>query len=324
MMKDINRCLSIAPMMEYTHRHFRYFVRCMTRHTLLYTEMVVTGAILQGDANRFLAHDAKEYPLALQLGGSDPKQLQACAKIAAARGFSEINLNVGCPSNRVQAGGIGACLMRQAPLVAECVAQMKSVVDIPVTVKTRIGVDRDDSPAFLHDFIEQVAAGGCDTFIVHARKAWLTGLNPKQNRSVPPLDYDRVYDLVTRYPRVTFIMNGGIENLTQADIHLKHCQGVMLGRAAVNTPALFLVADRFILGQGEAVTLSNALSAYLPYVYQQASRGEPLRFLLQPLFGLMTGQPGAKNFRKRLNEIMLSNTLSGLESLAVFEDYLPS
>ena len=222
--------LSVAPMLEWTNRDFRYFVRLMSRHCLLYTEMVTTGALLHGDKARFLAHDELEGPLSLQLGGSEPADLAECAAMAQDWGYDEVNINVGCPSDRVQSGRFGACLMADPNLVAECVDAMQARVDIPVTVKTRLGIDEQDSYEFLSHFVETVSAAGCTTFILHARKAWLSGLSPKENRDVPPLNYQRVYDIKKDYPDLQISVNGGIQSLNEVQTHLKQVDGTMLGR----------------------------------------------------------------------------------------------
>ncbi|SUC25641.1 Probable tRNA-dihydrouridine synthase [Providencia rustigianii] len=231
--KNLNR-FSVAPMLDWTDRHCRYFHRLLTKNTLLYTEMVTTGAIIFGKGD-YLAYSEEEHPVSLQLGGSDPAALAQCAKLAQERGYDEINLNVGCPSDRVQNGRFGACLMADAQLVADCVKAMRDVVSIPVTVKTRIGIDEQDSYEFLCDFIDTVSTkGDCDTFVIHARKAWLSGLSPKENREIPPLDYPRVYQLKRDFPHLTMAINGGVKTLEEAKEHLKYLDGVMMGREALS------------------------------------------------------------------------------------------
>ena len=295
--------LSIAPMMARTDRHYRMLMRIMSRHTLLYTEMLTTGAIIYGDRERFLAYDAKQHPLALQLGGSDPKALTECAIIAQNYGYDEVNLNVGCPSDRVQQGQFGACLMKSPQLVADCVAAMRDKVDIPVTVKTRIGVDDQDSYAELTHFIKTVANAGCEVFILHARKAWLKGLSPRENREIPPLRYDIVYQLKQDFPQLKIIINGGIKTLTETQQHLQHVDGVMLGREAYTNPYLFANVDQLIYGDGtKPLTRRAVVTQYLPYVAKQLSQGAPLYYLTRHLIGLFQGQPGAKHWRRFLSE----------------------
>ena len=237
---------SIAPMLDWTDRHCRYFHRLMTRQTLLYTEMVTTGAIIHGKGD-YLGYSEQEHPLALQLGGSNPADLARCARLAEERGYDEINLNVGCPSDRVQNGRFGACLMGEPALVADCVKAMRDVVNIPVTVKTRIGIDEQDSYEFLQAFIEQVRDAGCETFIVHARKAWLSGLSPKENREIPPLDYPRVYQVKQDYPELTIALNGGVNSLEQTLEHLQQVDGVMMGREAYQNPYILAEVDNRVL-----------------------------------------------------------------------------
>src|SRR5699024_5912193 len=237
----------VAPMMAWTTPAQRYFMRCISGHALLYTEMVTTGALIHGDTARFLAHDDAAHPVALQLGGSDPRDMAACARLAEDAGFDEVNINVGCPSDRVQNGAFGACLMAEAERVADCVAAMRAVVSIPVTVKTRIGIDHQDSYAFLHDFTHRVAQAGADRLIVHARKAWLSGLSPKENREVPPLDYERVYRLAADFPRLPMSINGGIATLAAARHHLQYVDGVMIGREAYRNPYFMAQIDQTLL-----------------------------------------------------------------------------
>ncbi|MGL4826421.1 MAG: tRNA dihydrouridine(20/20a) synthase DusA [Vibrionaceae bacterium] len=294
---------SVAPMLDWTTRHCRYFHRILSKNSLLYTEMVTTGAIIYGKGD-YLGFDAAEQPLALQLGGSDPQQLAHCAKIAQERGYNEINLNVGCPSDRVQNGQFGACLMAKAPLVAQCVAAMKDQVSIPVTVKTRIGIDDQDSYEFLCDFIQEVhEKGGCDTFIVHARKAWLTGLSPKENRDIPPLDYPRIYQLKRDFPHLTLAINGGILSLDEALDHLEHVDGVMVGRAAYQNPYLLAEVDARLFGATEPVLKrSEAVFAMFSYIEQQLSKGVPLNHITRHMLGLFQNLPGARQWRRHLSE----------------------
>jgi len=294
---------NIAPMMDWTDRHCRYFHRLLSRHARLYTEMVTTGAILHGDRARLLRFDRSEHPVAVQLGGSDPKALAECARICADWGYDEINLNVGCPSNRVQSGRFGACLMKEPERVADCVAAMNAAVDIPVTVKCRLGVDEQDSYEELLRFIACNAEAGCQTFIIHARKAWLSGLSPKENRAVPPLHYDRVYRLKQDFPALTIVINGGIADLNQASAHLQHTDGVMLGRAAYQTPYLLAEVDQGLFGSSTPVATPQAVvQALLPYIEQQLQQGIYLSAITRPILGLFHGQPGARAWRRYLSE----------------------
>ncbi len=259
---------SIAPMLDWTDRHCRYFHRLMTRQTLLYTEMVTTGAIIHGKGD-YLGYSEQEHPISLQLGGSNPADLAHCARLAQARGYDEINLNVGCPSDRVQNGRFGACLMGEPALVADCVKAMRDVVDIPVTVKTRIGIDDQDSYEFLQAFIEQVRDAGCDTFIVHARKAWLSGLSPRENREIPPLDYPRVYRVKQDYPELTIALNGGVTSIEQTLEHLQQVDGVMMGREAYQNPYLLAQVDSQLFGlAGDVPSRHEVVRMMLPYMEQ--------------------------------------------------------
>ncbi|NQZ52658.1 MAG: tRNA dihydrouridine(20/20a) synthase DusA [Piscirickettsiaceae bacterium] len=295
--------LSVAPMLDWTDRDFRYFLRLISKHCLLYTDMVTTGALIHGDSDRFLAHDASEYPLGLQLGGSDPDALAKCALLGQKSGYSEINLNVGCPSDRVQSGSFGACLMADPKLVAEGVGAMRSAVDIPITVKTRLGIDKLDSYEFLTDFISQVADAGCEIFILHARKAWLQGLSPKENRDVPPLDYQRVYQLKQDFPHLHIDINGGIHTLEEVQQHLKQIDGVMMGRAIYHNPYLLAQADSVLFGdQHHVVSRHEVIQNMLPYIEQRMSQGRPIKSITRHLLGLFQGQPGAKAWRRHLSE----------------------
>lgn len=295
--------LSVAPMLDWTDRDFRYFLRQISKHCLLYTDMVTTGALIHGDSGRFLAHDASEYPLGLQLGGSDPDALEKCALLGQKSGYSEINLNVGCPSDRVQSGSFGACLMADPKLVAEGVGAMRSAVDIPITVKTRLGIDKLDSYEFLTDFISQVADAGCEIFILHARKAWLQGLSPKENRDVPPLDYQRVYQLKQDFPHLHIDINGGIHTLEEVQQHLKQIDGVMMGRAIYHNPYLLAQADSVLFGdQHHVVSRHEVIQNMLPYIEQRMSQGRPIKSITRHLLGLFQGQPGAKAWRRHLSE----------------------
>jgi tRNA-dihydrouridine synthase A len=299
----INRRLAVAPMMEWTDRHFRRFMRLITRRTLLYTEMITTSAILRGDTNRFLQFDASEHPLAIQLGGSDPKELGECARIAAVFGYDEVNLNVGCPSDRVQSGKFGACLMAEPELVAQCILAMRAKISIPVTVKTRIGIDTNDSYDYLANFVRTVADAGCDTFIIHARKAWLEGLSPKENREIPPLNYDRVYQLKKDFPELIIVVNGGIHSLAQAQAHLDHVDGTMIGREAYHNPYILSEADNKIFGeQARRLSRHEILETYMSYVEQQLASGIKLNSITRHLLGLFQGVPGARAWRRFLSE----------------------
>jgi tRNA-dihydrouridine synthase A len=291
-------------MMDWTDRHCRYFMRLLSREALLYTEMVTTGALLHGDRTRFLRHDPAEQPLALQLGGSDPAALAACAQMGEAAGYREINLNVGCPSDRVQNNKIGACLMAEPPLVAECVAAMQARVAIPVTVKCRTGIDELDSFDYLSSFIDTVAnTGGCRHFIVHARIALLQGLSPKENREIPPLNYPRVYALKARFPELEIVINGGIQTLAACEEHLQHVDGVMLGREAYHNPWLLADVDSRLYGHAqEPRTRHEVLASFVPYVERELAAGTPLQHMTRHVLGLFHGQPGGKRFRRHLSE----------------------
>jgi tRNA-dihydrouridine synthase A len=288
-------------MMDWTDSPCRVLHRCLSKSALLYTEMVTADAVVHGDRARLLGFDDFEHPLALQLGGSDPAKLAEAAKIAAEFGYDEVNLNVGCPSDRVQSGRFGACLMREPGLVATCVAAMRDAVCIPVTVKCRIGVDDQDPEHSLRTLIDACAFAGARVFAVHARKAWLEGLSPKQNRDVPPLDYELVYRVKRERPDLTILVNGGIENLEQAESHLRHVDGVMLGRAAYQNPVLLAEVDARFFG-GAPVDIDAAVDAYADHVARQIAAGERLHALIKPMLGLYNGRPGARQFRRHLSE----------------------
>jgi tRNA-dihydrouridine synthase A len=292
---------SVAPMMDWTDRHCRFFHRLFTRRALLYTEMLTTGAILHGDRGRLLGFDPAEHPVALQIGGCDPRELAASARIGADLGYDEINLNVGCPSDRVQDGRFGACLMAEPMRVADGVAAMKAAVKVPVTVKCRIGIDDQDSEASLDRFADAVFAAGADALIVHARKAWLKGLSPRENRDVPPLDYDRVCRLKARFPHVPIVINGGIRTLAECARHLAHVDGVMMGRAAYEHPAMLLEVDRLLFNAPPALACAHdAIEALLPYVERELGRGARLHGITRHVLGLFNGMPGARAFRRHL------------------------
>ncbi|MET0348746.1 MAG: tRNA dihydrouridine(20/20a) synthase DusA, partial [Rhizobacter sp.] len=268
--------LSVAPMMDWTDRHCRYFHRLLTRHTLLYTEMVTTGALIHGDRPRHLDFNGEEHPVALQLGGSEPADLATCAKLAVDWGYDEVNLNCGCPSERVQRGAFGACLMNEAPLVADCVKAMRDVVDIPVTVKHRIGIDKTEDYGFVRDFVGTVADAGCEVFLVHARNAWLKGLSPKENREVPPLRYEFAYQLKRDFPHLTIVLNGGVTTNDQIEAHLAHVDGVMLGREAYHNPWVMADWDERFYGESPAAHTRESIEAEMvDYMERVAATGEP-------------------------------------------------
>jgi tRNA-dihydrouridine synthase A len=293
----------VAPMIDWTDRHCRMFHRSLSRRARLYTEMIAAAAVLHGDRERLLAFDPAERPLALQLGGADPRELARAARIGEDFGYDEINLNVGCPSDKVQSGRFGACLMASPELVAECVAAMSAAVRIPVTVKHRLGIDDQDTEETLERFVTTVASGGCRLFIVHARKAWLHGLDPKQNREIPPLDHPRVHRLGRDHPELDVVLNGGIGSLAQAEPHLAHVDGVMLGRAAYQTPWLLSHVDhRFFGAENTVANRHEAVSGFLPYMERQLAEGVPLHHMTRHMLGLFHGQPGARRWRRQLSE----------------------
>ena len=291
-MRVVSR-ISCAPMMDWTDRHFRFFLRQVSPGVRLYTEMVTTGALIHGDVDRHLAFSPEEHPLAVQLGGCDPRELSICSKKAEAYGYDEINLNVGCPSERVQRGAFGACLMAEPDLVAECVSAMRTTVKIPVTVKHRTGIDSIETYEFLKDFVEKVSKAGCGTFIVHARNAILKGLSPKENREVPPLKYGYVYRLKQDFPALTIVLNGGVVNRAQIEAHLEHVDGVMLGRAAYHDP--WVLAD-------EGKQRSDVVLAMIPYAKKLVSEGHSLRSLARHMLGLYHGTPRARLWRRMLSD----------------------
>lgn len=295
--------LSVAPMMDWTDMDFRYLCRLISRHTLLYTEMVTTGALIHGDKTRFLKHHPDEYPLALQLGGCDPQALAECALMAEDAGFQEVNLNIGCPSDRVQNGAFGACLMAEPELVARGVEAMKKATNLPVTVKTRLGIDHQDSYEFLHQFVHEINEAGADALILHARKAWLQGLSPKQNRNVPPLDYSRVYQIKQDFPALHVDVNGGIESLEQAEAHLNEVNGVMIGRAVYNQPYLLAEADKRLFADERLIPSQHEIvEQILPYIEQRMHEGRPLKSITRHMLGLFQGQTGARRWRRHLSE----------------------
>lgn len=302
-MNQLNRKFTVAPMLDWTDRHCRYFHRLLTKQAVLYTEMVTTGAILHGDRDRHLRFNPQEHPLALQLGGSEPQELAECARIAADYGYDEVNINVGCPSERVQKGAFGACLMAEPNLIAECVEAMRSAVPIPVTVKNRIGIDDQDDYAGLHQFVSTVAQAGCQTFIIHARKAWLKGLSPKENREIPPLRYELVYQIKQEFPQLEIIINGGITTLAQCQQHLQHVDGVMVGREAYHNPWMLAQVDPLLYGVDAPCTDRKAvLEELLVYVQAQMEAGVPLNHISRHILGLFQGLPGARGWRRHISE----------------------
>lgn len=300
---SLSRRFCVAPMMDWTTPHYRYLARIISRHTLLYTEMVTTGAVIHGDHERFLRHDPAEYPLALQLGGSNPRELARSTRLAEQFGFNEVNLNVGCPSDRVQNNMIGACLMGHPKLVAECVDTMMAATRLPVTVKHRIGINGRESWEELCEFIDTVSATGCRTFIVHARIAILEGLSPKENREIPPLKYDWVYKLKARYPHLEIIINGGIKTLDECRGHLEHTDGVMVGREAYHNPWLLAEVDPQLFGtECPVASRHDALRAMLPYIESELARGVPLGYITRHILGLFHGCTGGRQFRRYISE----------------------
>lgn len=303
-MTRLDRRISVAPMMTHTDRHFRYFLRLLSPHVMLYTEMVTTGALIHGDAGKLLKYNPEEHPVALQLGGNNPADLARCAQMAAAAGYDEVNLNIGCPSDRVQSGAFGACLMAQPERVAECVAAMQAAVAIPVTVKCRIGIDHQDSYAELAHFVGRLADSGCRTFIIHARKAWLQGLSPRQNREVPPLQYATVHQIKRDFPALEVIINGGFTHVDQIRQQFGLVDGVMIGRAVCNNPYLLTDIETSIFKHDPGLTRSEALRIYTAYAARELRTGTPLSHLTRNILGMFHGQPGARGYRRYLSENM--------------------
>jgi tRNA-dihydrouridine synthase A len=302
-MSPLNRKISVAPMMDWTDRHDRYFLRLIAPDVLLYTEMITTGALIHGDFKRFLAFDSLEHPLALQLGGCDPEALARCARMGADFGYDEINLNVGCPSDRVKSGRFGACLMADPQLVADCVSAMVASVSIPVTVKCRIGIDNQDSYEELQHFIRTVANAGCDVFILHARKAWLNGLSPKQNREIPPLRYDVVRQIKTDFPKLTIILNGGIKTVADITEQLPYVDGVMVGREAYANPyVLAAMQKEFYSRELDSRTREQIIEKLLPYVEAQLQNNVKLSSITRHIIGLFQGEKGGRRWRRYLSE----------------------
>ena len=322
-MIDSSIRFSVAPMMDWTDRHCRVFHRLLSRRARLYTEMLTTGAIIHGDRQRLLGFDASEHPVALQLGGSNPRDLAEAARIGEGFGYDEINMNVGCPSDRVKGGNFGACLMAEPKLVADCVAAMKQAVKIPVTVKCRIGIDDQDPEIALDALSRAVIAAGADALVVHARKAWLNGLSPKENRDIPPLDYDRVYRLKAALPEVPVIINGGIATIAAAKQHLDHVDGAMLGRAAYQEPWRLLSVDPELFGEAAPhATMHDAIEALMPYIERELAAGTRLHSITRHLVGAFHGMPGARAFRRYLAEVCTrpgAGTTSLREALTIVE-----
>ena len=308
-------------MMDWTDRHCRAFHRCFSRHALLYTEMVTADAIIHGSREKLLGFSKEEHPIALQLGGCDPEKLAQAAQIGEAFGYDEINLNCGCPSDRVQSGAFGACLMKSPKLVADCITAMQKAVGVPVTVKCRIGVDDDDPNQRLFEFVNVVSDSGCQHFIVHARKAWLKGLSPKENREIPSLEYDLVSELKQAYPSLEIVLNGGLENLEVAREQLSRFDGVMLGRAAYHTPEILGRVDRELFGTGtEIISAQKALTEYRSYILSQLEEGIHLHAMTRHLLGCFSGVKGARMWRRTLSE--KAPGASGIEAISIFDEAL--
>ena len=314
----MNHRFCVAPMMDRTDRHCRYFHRLLTKRSFLYTEMLHSNAILNGDVNKLLEFKAEEHPLAIQLGGSDPSSLAEASVVSEEFGFREINLNIGCPSSKVQKGRFGAVLMREPELVSKCIYAMKKSVSIPVTVKCRIGVDDMDEDAYLDKFIKEVSFSGCETFIIHARKAWLSGLSPKDNREIPPLNYQRVYKLKETFPELNIIINGGIKTIKESIEHLNYVDGVMLGREAYDNPFILTEVDSEIFSDPmHSIRRTDILYKLLPYIQSEIDKGTKISHITKHLMGLFKGFDGAKNIRKYL--VSLSNEVQPVDN---YENFL--
>ena len=314
----MNHRFCVAPMMDRTDRHCRYFHRLLTKRSFLYTEMLHSNAILNGDVNKLLEFRAEEHPLAIQLGGSDPSSLAEASVVSEEFGFREINLNIGCPSSKVQKGRFGAVLMREPELVSKCIYAMKRSVSIPVTVKCRIGVDDMDEDAYLDKFIKEVSFSGCETFIIHARKAWLSGLSPKDNREIPPLNYQRVYKLKETFPELNIIINGGIKTIKESTEHLNYVDGVMLGREAYDNPFILTEVDSEIFSDAmHPIRRTDILYKLLPYIQSEIDKGTKISHITKHLMGLFKGFDGAKNIRKYL--VSLSNEVQPVDN---YENFL--
>ena len=314
----MNHRFCVAPMMDRTDRHCRYFHRLLTKRSFLYTEMLHSNAILNGDVNKLLEFKAEEHPLAIQLGGSDPSSLAEASVVSEEFGFREINLNIGCPSSKVQKGRFGAVLMREPELVSKCIYAMKKSVSIPITVKCRIGVDDMDEDAYLDKFIKEVSFSGCETFIIHARKAWLSGLSPKDNREIPPLNYQRVYKLKETFPELNIIINGGIKTIKESIEHLNYVDGVMLGREAYDNPFILTEVDSEIFSDAmHPIRRTDILYKLLPYIQSEIDKGTKISHITKHLMGLFKGFDGAKNIRKYL--VSLSNEVQPVDN---YENFL--
>ena len=310
--KDSHR-FCIAPMLHCTDRHFRYLARLLTKKSFLYTEMITTGALIYGNRDKWLSLHKEENPVALQLGGSKPEDMAQCAEFAQDYKFDEVNINVGCPSSRVQAGKFGACLMLEPNLVADCIKKMKDVTDIEITVKTRIGVDSQDNYDFLKAFVDRIVEAGCKTIIVHARKAYLSGLSPRQNRTIPPLHYEYVYQLKQDFSDLKIIINGGIKNKVDISNHLNYVDGVMVGREAYDNPYFLSDIDELVFNeQSDLLTRFEVLEKYKTYMCSELNQGVPLKILAQHIFGLFNGMPGAKTWRRYLSDHIYAKD-AGLE-----------
>jgi len=315
----INHKICLAPMLDYTNRHFRYLIRLMSRHAFLYTEMVTTGAILFGETNRYLKFNEVEHPVAIQLGGNDPSALAKCAKIAEQYGYDEINFNVGCPSARVQKGTFGACLFLEPQLVADCVSAMTEAVDIPVTVKTRIGVDEHDTFDELCQFVDLVSSRGSRAFIIHARKAFLKKYSPKENRLKSELNYQWVYQIKKEFPKLEIILNGGIKSLEEIQTHLLHVDGAMIGQAAYKNPAMFLSVNSAIFNSPEEpLTQREVIKQYLQYVDKELIKGVPVSLLLKNLLGFMKSEKGALAWRQLINQLITEKVSNPCDKIRKF------
>ena len=307
---SLNRKFCVAPMMRYTDMHERFFLRLITKKAVLYTEMIATGALIHGNCDYQLDFNKEEHPVAVQFGGSSPLELSKCAIMAEKKGYDEINLNIGCPSERVQKGNFGVCLMLEPELVAECVRQMRRSVDIPITVKCRTGVDDNDDYLFLKSFIDIVKDSGIKTFIIHARKGILKGLSPRQNRNIPPLNYEKVYSIKNDFPNLEIVINGGIKSISEAKNHLNYVDGVMLGRAAYDNPFMLSEIDSEIYSNGKTdISRKDLLSEYLDYVHLMTEKGYDPKIMLKHVFGLKKGEKDAKRFRVKVTEVMRSPSL---------------
>lgn len=302
----LNRTICIAPMMAYTDRHFRYLLHLISKNVVLYTEMITAQAIIHGDRPYLLNFSAEEHPIAVQLGGSDPAQLAQAASICAQWGYDEINLNVGCPSERVQNACFGAALMKEPNVVAQCLRAMRDAVKIPVTIKMRLGVDDWDNDVLLHDFVGKISEAGCRVFVIHARKAWLEGLSPKENRDIPPLQYDRVYRLKTLFPQLNIIINGGIQTHEVVRCHLQVCDGVMIGREVCSNPYWLAEVDqRYYAEKTEIKSRQDIIASYVSYILREYAKGVPMRHMTRHLLGLFQGEPGARAWRRALSEVRM-------------------